>query len=81
MIGVGVVSLMFLSVGSEPVRGGAMAEDRLFETAKPQLAWQGDDATDTESTTRVKAVNRQRQACSLPFGSIRRLCHVGSKRG
>jgi len=32
MGGFGVVSLMFLSVGSEPVRGGALAEGRLFET-------------------------------------------------
>lgn len=46
--GVGVVSLMFLSVGSEPVRSGGTAEGCLFETARPQLAWPGEDAADTD---------------------------------
>jgi hypothetical protein len=53
------VSLVFLNLGSEPVRGGAIAEDLLFETARSQLAWLGGKAPLTLISTRVRVLNEQ----------------------
>jgi hypothetical protein len=70
---------MFLRVGSEPVSAGGMADGRLFETAGPQLAWPGGDATDNDQPpgSRARAFQVIRLTCSLPFGSIYRRLWLG----
>lgn len=61
------MSLVFLNIGSEPVRGRAIAEDPLRETARPQLAWLGGKAPLTLISTRVRVLNNEQVDLQLPI--------------